>query len=84
VFCVEVQVVVAGYVQPRHAETGGGAVERRIQRRVVVGDVAQGHAEVGAVATRQRRHDRIPVVADLAHVAGLRIAEHQHFQNPTF
>ena len=75
---VGIDVVVAGHVQPGHAQPRGGLAHRREQRGRVVDDVAQRQAQPRAVAPHQRRHDVAPVVVDILRRLRLRIGEHQH------
>lgn len=77
---IEIEVVVAWHVQPRHAEPRGGGIHRRIQRKVVVDDVAERQAQSGAVVAHQRLDDVAFVMADIDHRLRLRIAEHQYVQ----
>ena len=46
---VRIDVMVAGRMQPRHAEFGGGRFHGWQQRWLVVDQVAQGDAERGAM-----------------------------------
>ena len=94
---VEVEVMVAGHVQPWHAQPGGGRGHRRIQGEIVVDDVAQAQSDVGGQAAQVQRckavvhrdravtHHRVDdvarVVVDIGAGLGLRVAEHEHLQS---
>ena len=90
---IEIQVVVARYVQPRNAKPCGGAVDVGIQRQIVVDDVAQGEAHIGCANGAVLRGlrgdvmiagDRFDDVAGVViHVdarLGLRIGKNQDLQ----
>ncbi|KAG0777981.1 hypothetical protein G6F22_011507 [Rhizopus arrhizus] len=80
---IEVEVVVARHMEPRHAQRRGDLVDRRVQGQVVVDDVAQRGAHARLGLADQRRHDRLLVVADVLQAGSLRIGEHQHLEAAT-
>jgi hypothetical protein len=54
---VDIHVMVAGGMQPRHPECRGRRSHRRIQGRIVVDDVAEADADIAGKAMQgQRRH----------------------------
>ena len=86
---IEVQIVIAGDVQPRHADAPGLRVQGRIQRQLVVDDIAQAQSKLRGTALRTvgghafGKHavdDVAGVVIDIRGRLDLRIGEHPHLQ----
>jgi len=72
--------MVAGGIQPRHAQRFGDLLHRRQQCRHIVDQIAQGHAQPRQVAALQRLHDVAPEVVHVVIELHLRIAEYQHLR----
>jgi hypothetical protein len=77
---LEIEVVIAADIVPRHADLTDDAVEPRVERQVVEHDVAGGDAESGRMIADQAGHHIVADEVDFGRAFRLRIGEEEHIE----
>ena len=77
---LEIEIVIAADIVPRHADLTDDAVEPRIERQIVEHDVAAGDAESGRMIADQARDHIVADEVDFGGAFRLRIGEEEHIE----
>ena len=80
---IEIQIVIAQHIVPRHSDQTQGRVQRLEGRQIVKRDIAQTYPKC-RLGTDQLRHHGLGQVAHLAVITRLRIAAEQRFEPVRF